>query len=101
MLPQQSRFGGICRETYVCFTELVVNDRWENTLYVISRRINPGSTVVSDCWKWYTNLSKTVYGHQTVSHIYNVVDAKTLASTQKIERLGGNCQTGQQTKNIH
>ena len=30
--------------------------------------IEPGTTIVSDCWKGYMNLSKHGYIHKTVNH---------------------------------
>ena len=40
------------------------------------------------------NLYKHDYVHQTVNHKYNFVDPKSLANTQKIERLWGSAKWG-------
>lgn len=54
-------FGGIEGESRKCFM-LPVDDRSEVTLSPIIRQwIEPGTLIVSDCWKSYTNLSKCGY----------------------------------------
>ena len=45
-----------------------MEDKSENTLLqVIKDWIEPGTTIVSDCWKTYVNLEKHEYIHSTVN----------------------------------
>ena len=51
-------FGGIEENSRKCFL-FPVKDRSEATLLpIIKKWIKPGSTIISDCWKGYTNLQK-------------------------------------------
>ena len=53
-------FGGIEEESRKCFI-VTVEDRTEATLIShIQEWIEPGTTIVSDCWKGYVNLEKGV-----------------------------------------
>ena len=48
---------------------MAVEDRSEATLLpIIKDWIEPGTLIVSDCWKSYHNLDKHGYSHQTVNH---------------------------------
>ena len=48
---------------------MAVEDRSEATLLpIIQDWIEPGTLIVSDCWKSYHNLDKYGYSHQTVNH---------------------------------
>ena len=48
---------------------MAVEDRSEATLLpIIKDWIEPGTLIVSDCWKSYHNLNKHGYSHQTVNH---------------------------------
>ena len=61
-------FGGIERDSRKSFL-VAVEDRSEETLLpIIKKHISVGSTIVSDCWKAYHNLSDHGYLHQTVNH---------------------------------
>ena len=47
---------------------MAVEDRNEATLLpIIKDWIEPGTLIVSDCWKSYHNLDKHGYSHQTVN----------------------------------
>lgn len=50
-------FGGIERESKLFFMEPVVNRKKETLLEVIHRKIEPGTTIISDCWKAYDCLN--------------------------------------------
>ncbi|KAI5736131.1 hypothetical protein M8J76_000299 [Diaphorina citri] len=56
-------------------------------LQVIQDKIEPGTTIISDCWKAYNCLSDEGFTHLTVNHSFNFVDPDTGAHTQNIERL--------------
>ncbi|XP_054770517.1 uncharacterized protein LOC129278343 [Lytechinus pictus] len=61
-------FGGIERDSRRSFL-FAVEDRSEKTLLrLILQRIAPETTIISDCWKSYSNLSKHGYQHETVNH---------------------------------
>ncbi|XP_068757823.1 uncharacterized protein [Montipora capricornis] len=54
-------FGGIEEDSRRCF--LV-----SSLLPIIKDWIEPGTLIVSDCWKSYHNLDKHGYSHQTMNH---------------------------------
>jgi transposase-like protein len=89
---QQWVFGGICRETHDCFLYAVA-DRTESTLLpIIAESIRPGTTIISDCWAAYNNISNIPdrsYTHLTVNHSRNFVDPTTGACTNMVESLWG------------
>ena len=77
-------FGGIEEESRKCFI-VTVEDRSEATLLqVIKDWIEPGTTIVSDCWKAYVNLEKHGYIHKTVNHSMEFVNEEGF-HTNKIE----------------
>ena len=48
---------------------MAVEERSEASLLpLIQKHIQPGTTVVSDCWKAYSNLTRAGYTHETVNH---------------------------------
>lgn len=48
---------------------VAVDKRDENTLLpIIKEWIEPGTLIISDCWKAYCNLEKHGYQHSTVNH---------------------------------
>ena len=62
------------------------NKRDQNTLLeLVKKHVSPGTTIMSDCWRGYNNLSANGYNHLTVNHTKNFVDPHTGANTQKIE----------------
>ena len=61
-------FGGIEQDSRKCFL-VTVETRDERTLLpIIQKWIEPGTIIVSDCWKAYCNLEKHGYVHRTVNH---------------------------------
>lgn len=80
-------FGGVCRETRSCFMVPVDKRDSETLLRVIKDKIEPGTTIISDCWKAYNCLSQSGYEHMTVNHSMNFVDPDTQAHTNTVERL--------------
>lgn len=79
-------FGGICRETREFFFVPVQERNSETLLRVIQDHIEPGTTIISDCWKAYNCLNSEGYKHLTVNHSVNFVDPITGAHTNTIER---------------
>lgn len=61
-------FGGIEEDSRRCFM-VPVEDRSEATLVpIIKQWIEPGTLIVSDCWKSYSKLREHGYEHETVNH---------------------------------
>jgi len=78
-------FGGIERGSKKLFMVAVPSRDTETLLAIIKEWIEPGTTIISDCWKAYNCLSSEGYRHLTVNHSLNFVDADTGAHTQNIE----------------
>ena len=77
-------FGGIEQDSRKCFM-VAVDKRDEATLLpLIERWIEPGTVIISDCWKAYCNLEKHGYTHRTVNHSKEFVNEQG-DSTNKIE----------------
>lgn len=78
-------FGGIENESRNSFI-FTVEKRDEATLLplIIKKWIPPGTKIVSDCWKAYTNLEKHGYLHATVNHS-KVFVSNDGAHTNRIE----------------
>jgi len=77
--------GGIERES--CKTFLVqVPDRTADTLMaVINAWLEPGTTVISDCWGAYRHQDTEAYTHRTVNHSTGFVDERTGDHTNTID----------------
>ena len=72
-------FGGTVRgDKTKCFIEFVENKTRGVLIEVIKRRIAPGSIIMSDCWRGYTNLPSFVpeynFSHFTINHSCNFLD---------------------------
>lgn len=77
-------FGGIEEESRKCFL-VAVEKRDEDTLLpIIQDWIEPGTIIVSDCWKAYSKLEAHGYEHRTVNHSVEFVN-KDGDHTNKIE----------------
>ncbi|GBL63928.1 hypothetical protein AVEN_221020-1 [Araneus ventricosus] len=64
----------------------VLEDRTAETLIEITKKyVEPGSTVLSDCWKYYNGLTAEGYVHYTVKHSQNFKDPVTGVHTNGIE----------------
>ncbi|GFX93294.1 putative transposase-like protein [Trichonephila clavipes] len=57
----------------------------ETLLSHIESWIEPGTTVISDCWKSYERLSEGGYHHLTINHSLEFLDSETGAYTNTIE----------------
>jgi transposase-like protein/ssDNA-binding Zn-finger/Zn-ribbon topoisomerase 1 len=81
-------FGGILRsqDSFKCFMQ-VVDKRDEATLLpIVQNKVHPGTTIVTDGWAAYRNLSQYGYVHKVVIHSENFVNPNdSLAHTQNIE----------------
>mgnify|MGYP002224293830 CR=1 FL=1 len=74
-------FGAVERDNPKKFFMIPVERRDEETLVrIIQDNILPGTVVVSDCWKAYSNLQNQAYQHLRVNHSIEFVD--TTASGQ-------------------
>lgn len=80
-------FGGIERGSCRSFLLLVKKRDARTLLRLITKYIQPGTTIVSDCWRAYTRLPTLpqAYIHLTVNHSINFVCPRTGANTQTIE----------------
>ena len=56
----------------------------QTLLLIIQKFIQPGTTIISDCWKAYCNLEKHGYTHRTVNHSIEFVNDDG-DSTNKME----------------
>jgi transposase-like protein len=52
---------------------------------IITKHVEPGTVIYTDCWKGYNNLEDSGYEHLTVNHSMNFRDPDTWCDTQKIE----------------
>jgi len=79
--------GGVERTRERKLFMVTVADRSAETLELeILRHVLPGSIVVTDLWKGYSQLwAKFGFDHLTVNHSENFVDPETLACTNTIE----------------
>jgi transposase-like protein len=78
-------FGGVESEPSRIFL-VPMRDRTSDTLMgIINDWIEPGTTVISDCWAAYRNLESEGYTHRTVNHSIHFVDPDTGAYTNTIE----------------
>jgi len=78
-------FGGVEGESGKTFLVPVPDRTAETLMAVIDAWIEPGTTVISDCWGAYRDLGSQGYTHQTVNHSIHFVDPHTGAHTNTIE----------------
>jgi len=78
-------FGGVEGESGKTFL-VPFPDRSADTLMaIIDARIEPGTTVISDCWGAYRDLDAQGYTHRAVNHSTGFIDQRTGANTNRIE----------------
>ena len=78
-------FGGVERESGETFL-VPVKDRTADTLMATIRDwIEPGTTVIGDCWGAYRELGSQGYTHRTVNHSIHFLDPNTGAHTNTIK----------------
>ena len=66
----------------------------ETLLKQIKLHIEPGTTIVSECWKVYkaSDLQDAGFTHKTVNHKTSFVDPDTGPNTLKVERMWGSAK---------
>jgi transposase-like protein len=80
-------FGGVERESGRTFF-VPVSDRTVDTrTNVIRAWIEPGTTVISDCWAAYWDIVSHGYTHRTVNHSISFVNPGTGDHTNTIESM--------------
>ncbi|XP_068242337.1 uncharacterized protein [Palaemon carinicauda] len=79
-------FGGICQESREFFLVPVETRDRDTLLSLIKERIEPGKTIISDCWRAYNCLAEEGFKHLTVNHSLHFVDPQTQAHTNTVER---------------
>lgn len=78
-------FGGVERGTGDAFM-VEVSDRSARTLLpIIQQYVLPGTTIMSDEWRAYQQVTSLGMSHQTVNHSLHFVDPTSGAHTQQIE----------------
>ena len=77
-------FSGIENDSRKCFLVAVEKRNEAALLPIIQQWIEPGTIIISDCWKAYCNLEKYGYTHLTVNHSKEFVNAAG-HSTNKME----------------
>jgi hypothetical protein len=78
-------FGDVDRESVKTFLVLVPDRTAKTLMAVIDTWIEPGTTVISDCWGAYRDLDTKCYTHRTVNLSIDFVDERTGAHTNTIE----------------
>jgi transposase-like protein len=80
--------GGICRETNDCFVVPVTSRDAETLRAIIEENVEPGTQVMTDCWRGYSGLGECGFRHRSVNHSINFIDPDDRSvHTQKIERM--------------
>ena len=79
--------GGVERHSTRCFMTVLPNNKRDaaTLLPIISQYVEPGTTIITDCWRAYSGLQSRGYVHLTVNHSRNFVDPVTGAHTNGIE----------------
>lgn len=77
--------GMIERQTNnVRFEKIVTRDR-DTLLCVLKKYVHKNATIITDCWKGYTDVKSYFHKHITVNHSENFISPSTGAHTQRIE----------------
>ena len=88
LVEQLWLFGGVERDSGKFFIELVPDRSRETLEEVILRRIEAGTTIISDEWGSYARIGSQGFVHKTVNHSRNFVDPDhPEIHTQTIESL--------------
>ncbi|XP_025017639.1 uncharacterized protein LOC107367332 [Tetranychus urticae] len=80
--------GGIERGSKKCFLSLVKKRDKPTLNELIKFWVKPGTTIYTDCWKGYLDLSKLGYIHGEVNHSKNWLNPMDKnINTQRVERF--------------
>lgn len=80
-------FGGIERESKLCFAEIVSRRDEQTLINVLKKYVLPGTTIYSDGWRAYRNLNEYGFIHDYVNHSENFLNPTNQnIHTQTIER---------------
>lgn len=96
---QQWVFGGKERGSNKCFMVCVDRRDAATLLQVILDKMEPGTTIISDCWAAYNTIGDYEFQHLTVNHKFNFVDPVTSAHTQNIENMWGRAKKRNKIEN--
>ena len=76
-------FGGVERGSGDAFMVEVQNRTTSTLLPIIQQYVRPGTTVLSDEWRAYSQIPSLGMTHQTVNHSLNFVDLNTRVHTKE------------------
>jgi putative N-acetylmannosamine-6-phosphate epimerase len=80
--------GAICRSTKMIALKVTQRRRGIDCINFIKDHVNPGTHIMTDCWRGYSQLCNNDYVHDTVNHkLHFVYPEDPLIHTQAIERL--------------
>lgn len=77
-------FGGIEEESRKCFIVAFEKRDRDTLIPLIKEWIEPGTTIISDCWKAYDCLNELGYAHESANHSLEFVN-ETGGNTNKIK----------------
>jgi hypothetical protein len=77
-------FGLRERGTNKCIFRVVEDRTAPVLLDIIVKHVQPGTTIISDCWKSYNSINKKGFDHLSVNHPLNFV-APAPISTQALK----------------
>ncbi|MBW0563006.1 hypothetical protein O181_102721 [Austropuccinia psidii MF-1] len=80
-------FGGVERDSGRCFLIPVEKRDKETLLNIIKEWIEPGTTIISDCWKAYDCLEEEGFQHLTVNHSIQFKNPDNGAHTNNVEGM--------------
>ena len=83
-------FGGVERGSNKSFFRVVENRGKDVLLAIIKEFIEPGTAIISDCWKAYDCLEDEGFHHLTVNHSLSFKHPETGEHTNTIAHLGVN-----------
>ena len=92
----QWMIGGICRETDEIFVALCPEDKRDSAtlMTVIENHVAEHSTVITDCWKAYSQTEQQNWSCLTAEHSMTFVDPSAEAHTQNIKKTWWKMKTG-------